>query len=82
MLPAIEAAITQLKTGEVSAPVETPMGMHLFRLNSKRVVNNPDFEKRKAQIHQILFTKNYAEQLNYWLSQKRRTAVVKINEKK
>lgn len=82
MLPAIEAAITNLKTGESSSVVESPMGFHIFRLNSKRVVNNPDFEKRKQQIFQHLYTKSYSEQLTYWLGQKRRSAVVKINEKK
>jgi peptidyl-prolyl cis-trans isomerase SurA len=82
MLPAIEAAITNLKTGDSSAIVESPMGFHIFKLNSKRVVNNPDYEKRKQQIFQFLYTKSYSEQLIYWLGQKRRAAVVKINEKK
>lgn len=82
MIPVIEAAVVNLKSGDTSAVVESPMGYHIFKLNSKRVVNNPDFEKRKQQIHQYLFTKNYSEQLIYWLGQKRRAAVVKINEKK
>ncbi len=80
MLPAIEAAIANLKTGETSGVVESPMGYHILRLNGKRVVNNPEFEKRKQQIFQHLYTRAYSEQLTYWLGQKRRSAVVKINE--
>lgn len=82
MLPEIESAVSKLKTGETTPVVQSPMGLHIFRLNNKRVINNPDFEKRKAQIHQYLYTKSYSEQLTYWLGQKRRAAVVKINEKK
>lgn len=82
MLPAIETAIMKLKTGETSPIVESPLGYHIFKLNAKRVVNNPDFEKRKKQIYEYLYTKSYSEQLTYWLGQKRRAAVVKINEKK
>lgn len=78
MLPAIENAIVQLKSGDTSQVVQSPMGFHIFKLNSKKIVNNPEFEKRKQQIFQILFAKNYKEQLDYWLSQRRRAAVVKI----
>lgn len=79
MLPAIENAIAKLKTGETSQIVQSPLGFHIFKVNQKKIVNNPDFERRRQQIFQILFTKNYKEQLDYWIHQKRRAAVVKIN---
>lgn len=79
MLPVIESAISNLKTGDTSNVVQSPMGFHIFRLNGKRVVNNPEFEKRKQQIFQYLYTRAYSEQLTYWIGQKRRSAVVKIN---
>jgi peptidyl-prolyl cis-trans isomerase SurA len=82
MLPSIEAAVTNLRSGETSTIVETPMGFHIFKLNSRKVVNNPDFERRKQQIFQMLFVKSYKEQLEYWLNQKRKISVVKFNEKK
>lgn len=82
MLPVIEASIVKLKNGESSQIVESPMGFHIFRLNSKKVVNNPDFEKRKQQLFNVLFEKAYKEQLEYWLGQRRRMAVVKISEDK
>jgi peptidyl-prolyl cis-trans isomerase SurA len=82
MLPVIENAINRLKSGETSQVVESPMGFHVFRLNSKRVVNNPDFERKKKQLFEILFARNYKEQLEYWLAQKRRTAIVKVSGEK
>jgi parvulin-like peptidyl-prolyl isomerase len=79
MLPVIENAVVKLKSGETSQIVESPMGYHIFKLNGKKVVNNPDFEKRKQQLFQILFAKAYKEQLDYWLGQRRRTAIVKVS---
>lgn len=78
MLPVIEASLSGLRSGGTSQIVETPLGYHIFKLNSKKVANNPDFEKRKQQIFQFLYTKNYKEQLEYWLNQRRKSAVVKI----
>lgn len=79
MLPVIENAVAKLKAGETSQIVQSPLGFHIFKLTHKKIVNNPDFERRRQQIFQILFTKNYKEQLDYWIHQKRRQAVVKIN---
>jgi len=79
MLPVIENAIVKLKTGETSQIVESPMGLHIFKLNSKKVVNNPDFERRKQQLFGALFAKSYKEQLDYWLAQRRRAAVIKVS---
>jgi peptidyl-prolyl cis-trans isomerase SurA len=79
MLPVIENSIVKLKSGETSQIVQSPLGFHIFRVNQKKIVNNPDFERKRQQIFQILFTKGYKEQLDYWLHQKRRAAVVKIN---
>lgn len=79
MQPVIENSIAKLKANETSQIVKSAMGFHIFRLNQKKIVNNPDFERRRQQIFQILFTKNYKEQLDYWIHQKRRMAVVKIN---
>lgn len=82
MLPVIESAIVPLKTGETSTIVESPLGYHIFKLNSKKVIDNPEFEREKKQIFQYLFSKHYKEQLDYFLHQKRRSAVIKINDKK
>ncbi len=79
MQPAIENSISKLKANETSQVVQSPLGFHIFKLNQKKIVNNPDFERRRQQIFQILFTKNYKEQLDYWIHQKRRMAVVKVN---
>lgn len=79
MLPIIEASIRPLKTGESSSVVESPLGFHIFRLKSKKVINNPEFDRSKKRIFQFLFAKNYKEQLDYWLHQKKKAAVIKRN---
>lgn len=82
MLPMIERAILPLKAGETSTIVQSPLGFHIFKLNGKKVVDNPDFNRVKKRIFQVLYAKNFKEQLDYWLHQRRKLAVIKINGSK
>jgi peptidyl-prolyl cis-trans isomerase SurA len=80
MLAPIERAIAPLSQGDVSEPVETPMGVHLFKVTEKSLVKNPRLEKEKEKIFQILTAKAFKDQLDFWLSQKRKEAHIHFNE--
>ena len=80
MLSSIEKAISPLKIGETSKTVKTPMGLHIFKILDKKLVKDPAIEKQKQAIYQQLFAKAFKEQLNFWLSQKRKDAIIQINK--
>lgn len=79
MLSSIEQPISQLKSGEHSPVIESPMGLHIFFLKEKGIVDNPDFRRVKKQIYQILFAQTYKEQLDYWLYGLKKNAIIKKN---
>lgn len=80
MISSIEKAIDPLKIGETSTIVKTPMGFHVFKILDKKLVKDPAIEQQKQQIYQQLMAKAFKEQLNFWLSQKRKDAIVQINK--
>lgn len=80
MIQSIQTAIENLNIGETSPVVTTPMGLHVFKVLDKKLVKDPGIEKQKQGIYQQLFAQAFKEQLNFWLIQKRKDAVIQINK--
>lgn len=80
MIKQIEDSIRDLKIGETSRVVQTPMGLHIFRVSDKKLVDDPRMEKEKQTIYQKLFAQEFKEQLDFWLRQKRKDAIIQINK--
>ncbi len=80
MIVSIEKVIRNLKIGETSSIVKTPMGLHIFKVTDKKLVEDPAIEKQRQKIFQKLYARAFKEQLVFWLSQKRKEAIVQINE--
>ncbi len=79
MISSIEKSIANLEIGQTSDVVQTPMGLHIFKVVDKKLVKDPELEKKKQDIYQQLFSKEFKEQLDFWLLQKRKDAIIQIN---
>ena len=53
-VPEFEAALYQLKPGEISAPVETRLGYHIIRLTAVRPAQSKGLDEVRGQIEQEL----------------------------
>lgn len=80
MIASIETAIKNLNIGETSSVVQTPMGLHIFKITDKKLVKDPRIESQKEAIYQKLFAQEFKEQLSFWLLQKRKDAIIQINK--
>jgi peptidyl-prolyl cis-trans isomerase SurA len=80
MIESIEKAISGLEIGQTSEVVQTPMGLHIFKVLDRKLVEDPEIEKQKQVIYQQLFAKAFKEQLDFWLLQKRKDAIIQINK--
>jgi peptidyl-prolyl cis-trans isomerase SurA len=75
-----ESAVETLSPGEHSKVVQSRVGFHILRLNSKKEIVDPAFEKEKARFRDILFEKTLKKQVKLYLEQKREEALIRINE--
>jgi len=54
MVPEFEAAISDMRSGEVSGPVQTQFGWHIIKLNDRRKLEAPEYEDVRDEIAQEL----------------------------
>lgn len=56
MVPSFEAAVLELKVGEVSDPVQTQFGWHVITLNETRVKDRPTLDEVRGEIEEEVRT--------------------------
>jgi peptidyl-prolyl cis-trans isomerase C len=64
MVPEFEQAVLALKSGDVSAPVQTQFGWHVILLRDRRKTEAPEFEEVRAQLADELRQKAVEERVN------------------
>lgn len=74
-VPEFERAMNQLRPGEISAPVQSPFGMHLIEVLERRV-QDVSSDRRRAAARQALRDRRLDEAYQDWLRQTRDRAYV------
>ncbi|HTN42413.1 MAG TPA: peptidyl-prolyl cis-trans isomerase [Nitrospiria bacterium] len=78
MLPEMRQAIEHLKPGEVSEPVKTATGAHIFRLDEIIPPQTRPIAEVKPEIQERLYQERSAELYEKWLNDLRASAQVEI----
>jgi len=78
MIPVIDEVIFNLRVGEISEIIETPMGYHVFRLEEKEKGHTSDLEEVRDRIMAIVFQKKSEERFNEWMIELKRNAYISI----
>jgi peptidyl-prolyl cis-trans isomerase SurA len=78
MLPEVRQAIERLKPGEVSEPIKTSLGAHIFRLDEILPPKARPIEEVKPEIQEVLFQERSAEIYEKWLKDLRASAQVDV----
>ena len=74
----IEDAILRLSPGEASTPFRSPMGYHIFRLDSRDALTGESLAQVRGQIREILYRQKYDTRLKDWLVEIRQRAIIDI----
>jgi peptidyl-prolyl cis-trans isomerase SurA len=78
LTPEIEKQILALEPGEISQPFRSPLGYHLFRLESKEALQGEGLARAKQQIREILFRQKYDTRLEAWLREIKQRAIIEV----
>jgi peptidyl-prolyl cis-trans isomerase SurA len=74
----IESRILALEPGQLSEPYRSPLGYHLFRLESKETLEGESLQRARQQVRDILFRQKYEARLAAWLRELKERAVIEI----
>jgi peptidyl-prolyl cis-trans isomerase SurA len=78
LTPEIETEIVKLDPGQISPPFRSPLGYHLFRLESKETLEGEGLARAKQQIREILFRQKYDTRLEAWLREIKQRAIIEV----
>jgi peptidyl-prolyl cis-trans isomerase SurA len=75
LAPEIEAELLALNPGQISRPVRSPLGFHVFRLESK---DSLEAASIRQQIRDILFRQQFDTRLEVWLKEIKQRAIIEV----
>jgi peptidyl-prolyl cis-trans isomerase SurA len=75
LAPEIESELLSLGEGQVSRPVRSPLGFHVFRLESKESLESASI---RQQIRDILFRQQFDARLDAWLREIKQRAIIEV----
>jgi len=75
----IENGVKNLSTGQTSNIVKAGFGYHIFKLNKKTLVKDPELDKQRGLIKQKLFAQSFRKYFQNWLERKRVESYIRIN---
>ncbi|HEU4368657.1 MAG TPA: peptidylprolyl isomerase [Methylomirabilota bacterium] len=75
LAPDVEAELLGLVPGQASRPVRSPLGYHVFQLESKETLEGPGI---RQQIRDILFRQQFDNRLEAWLKEIKQRAIIEV----
>ncbi len=76
----IDKAIFKLEAGQTSDPIQTQLGLHLFRVEEKRQSAGISYQEAIPRIENYLYKKKVADELKSWLAELREKAFISFQD--
>ncbi len=78
LLPPIERALAALEQGRFTEPIETPMGMHIIRLEEKTPPQFRPFAEVKNEIQGFVYLQKSEDVYQVWLRELKNKAYIEV----
>jgi peptidyl-prolyl cis-trans isomerase SurA len=78
LLPAIERGVSNLVPGGISDVVESPIGLHIVRLDDKKPKEFRPYEEVRQEIQALVFQQKSEDMFQAWLADLKNKAYIEI----
>ena len=78
LLPELDAAVFNLRTGDVSSPIQSRLGFHLVRVEGRQPAAEVPTTEANRTITQHLYQQKFQEALGRWLEELKRHAYIDL----
>ncbi|MBI2104729.1 MAG: peptidylprolyl isomerase [Candidatus Omnitrophica bacterium] len=68
LLPELDQALSTLRVGEVSEPIQTPLGCHLIKLEEERAAEGRADTETHQAVYQQIYQKKFQTEFSRWLA--------------
>jgi parvulin-like peptidyl-prolyl isomerase len=74
----IREGVESLEVGQITQPIQTSLGFHLFQLDQKKFAGSQEFLSKKRQLENELRNQELVEQTRHWLSEQRQRTKIEL----
>jgi len=78
LMPQIEKIIFNLKEGESSGIIQTPLGYHIFKVEEKRLPRNKELPEVRQDIEEYLYREKANQRLKSWIDSLAKSAYIEF----
>lgn len=80
LMPEIEEKVFQLKEGEISFPVETSLGIYIFKANNRQEAQVASLKEVNDQIYNQVYQEKFKGAFDTWLAKLKKNAYIEIKK--
>jgi peptidyl-prolyl cis-trans isomerase SurA len=78
LMPQIEDIVFNLKEGEITGIIQSPLGYHIFKVDEKRIRRMRDLAEVRQDIEEFLYREKASQRLRGWIDSLAKSAYIEF----
>ena len=78
LMPQIEDIVFNLKEGEITGIIQSPLGYHVFKIDEKRIRRTKELAEVRQDIEEFLYREKANQKLRGWIDSLAKSAYIEF----
>ena len=78
LMPQIEEIVFNLKEGQISGIIQSPLGYHIFRVDEKKIRRTKELSEVRQNIEEFLYREKANQKLKSWVDSLAKSAYIEF----